>query len=253
MFNNQNPQTDLKAYYKNFYFQNKFLVYMMAASILGLVIAKASFFDVIYFVYLIYFGGFLLKQYLGDQKVLTTFLVSGVLGALVYFMAFSDTLIPINIIPAFIGSGALGLLTAAATNTPNMEIRLVFFGNAKIKWVVLVLIAIDLISILSNAGQDRIAHIGGIAYGFFSIYLMQNHSFNFMNSINNLFKKPGPYYDKSKNKQPNVKKETDEAYNQRKHEEQAKVDLILDKIKKKGYESLTAEEKQKLFDRSQRD
>ena len=39
-------------------------------------------------------------------------------------------------------------------------------------------------------------------------------------------------------------------YNSRKKSQQEEVDRILDKIRKSGYESLTREEKQTLFDQS---
>ena len=46
------------------------------------------------------------------------------------------------------------------------------------------------------------------------------------------------------------RRETDEEYNARKRQNQEEVDAILDKIRKSGYDSLTKEEKKKLFDQS---
>ena len=48
----------------------------------------------------------------------------------------------------------------------------------------------------------------------------------------------------------NPRRETDEEYNARQHKNQEEIDAILDKIRKSGYDSLTKEEKQKLFDQS---
>jgi len=48
-------------------------------------------------------------------------------------------------------------------------------------------------------------------------------------------------------------KESDWEYNARKKANQDEVDRILDKIRKSGYDSLTKEEKQKLFDSSNND
>jgi hypothetical protein len=45
-------------------------------------------------------------------------------------------------------------------------------------------------------------------------------------------------------------KEADMEYNARKRQNQEEIDAILDKIRKSGYDSLTKEEKQKLFDAS---
>ena len=44
--------------------------------------------------------------------------------------------------------------------------------------------------------------------------------------------------------------ETDYEYNARKHQETVELDAILDKLKRSGYESLSAEEKKRLFDAS---
>ena len=48
------------------------------------------------------------------------------------------------------------------------------------------------------------------------------------------------------------RRETDEEYNARQHQDQEEIDAILDKIRKSGYDSLTKEEKKKLFDQSRR-
>ena len=46
--------------------------------------------------------------------------------------------------------------------------------------------------------------------------------------------------------------ETDYEYNARKHQESVELDTILDKLKRSGYESLSAEEKKRLFDASKK-
>ena len=50
----------------------------------------------------------------------------------------------------------------------------------------------------------------------------------------------------------NGRAETDEEYNARQRRNQEEIDAILDKIRKSGYDSLTKEEKQKLFDQSRK-
>ena len=44
----------------------------------------------------------------------------------------------------------------------------------------------------------------------------------------------------------------DYEYNARKKEQNEEIDRILDKLKKSGYQSLTTEEKKRLFDASRR-
>ena len=46
--------------------------------------------------------------------------------------------------------------------------------------------------------------------------------------------------------------ETDMEYNERKNNEQADIDTILDKLKTSGYNGLSSEEKRKLFDASKK-
>ena len=46
--------------------------------------------------------------------------------------------------------------------------------------------------------------------------------------------------------------ETDYEYNARKHQEEEDINNILDKIKRSGYQSLSAEEKKRLFDSSKK-
>jgi phosphoglycerol transferase MdoB-like AlkP superfamily enzyme len=50
-------------------------------------------------------------------------------------------------------------------------------------------------------------------------------------------------------KRKNTKSDAD--YNQAKVKKDAELDKILDKIKRSGYDSLTAAEKQRLFEQSQ--
>jgi len=48
----------------------------------------------------------------------------------------------------------------------------------------------------------------------------------------------------------NANNRSDWDYNAQKKQQQEEVDRILDKIRKSGYDSLTKDEKQKLFDNS---
>lgn len=251
-FNNPNQGRNLKAYYRNFYYQNKLLVYLMAVSLVLLMISKTGFFDIFYFVYLIYFGGFVIKQYLGEQKVLMNFIFSGLSGFVIFALSAPEELISLFTIQAFIASASLGMLAAAATYAPNMVVQLVLIGKVKLKWIALILIGIDLLHIFNGGNILNLSHLGGVAYGALSMYLLKYGSFKLDNPIKNIFKKKGPYYKKSTNTSNaySKKTETDEDYNARKNKEQAEIDIILDKVKKNGYESLSSKDKQKLFDRS---
>ena len=255
MFNTNNAMQggNIKDYYKNFYNNNKLIVIMMAVSLVASLIAGDNFLHILYNVYLIYFGGFLLKQNLGEQKVLSTFILSATVGFGVFAINFSELMLSPIGISAFIGAGAIGLLAAAATYAPNMEIMMVLIGRVKIKWVALVLIALDILSILSQGQEYRISNIGGAGFGYLSIMMMkQRAGASINNPLSGLFNKK-PKFTSSVNDTytpNNTKKQSDEEYNEHKRKEQVEIDIILEKVRQQGYEGLTKDEKQKLFNRS---
>ena len=124
-------------------------------------------------------------------------------------------------------------------------------------------IAIELFSAMSGPGDGvaHMAHLGGMLFGFLLIRYWQKHpdsSAGFGRSrgqefFDNLKRK----YDARQNQQhmkaehtSASRRETDEEYNARQRKNQEEVDAILDKIRKSGYDSLTKEEKKKLFDQS---
>jgi len=101
---------------------------------------------------------------------------------------------------------------------------------------------IDILSIPQGNSGGHIAHIGGALYGFLYIYLKQyNINSNYL--IDNML-----FFLKRRNtKFTYSKKENDYEYNTRKQQEQKRIDSILDKISKSGYDSLSKEEKDDLF------
>ena len=103
----------------------------------------------------------------------------------------------------------------------------------------------------ANDNVAHFAHLGGAFFGFLAVQNI-NTSKNVIfqierlqQKIKNLFKKkPKMYYTRSD------QHKTDEEYNLDKRKKQEKTDLILDKISKSGYDSLTKEEKDFLFNQS---
>jgi hypothetical protein len=101
-----------------------------------------------------------------------------------------------------------------------------------------------------NAG-GHIAHIGGALLGFAYImifrpsaggYRNQRPSFSWIHEFFGSWKKRGTG-DQERPGRPI----TDYEYNTRRAEHQKRIDSILDKISRGGYDSLTKEEKEILF------
>jgi len=248
-FGNQAPKDILK----RFYSLNKILVYILLGSLLTLILLHGTFFNIFYTVYLIYFGGVIFKQYFKDDKLIKTFILSGFFGSILSYLIFKENFHVQQLIIAFIGSGAISLITSAATFSPNASIQLALFGNVKLKWVALILIGLDILTINPSSPDARLTDIGGVIYGFLNIYLFNRSADSFKFKMPSFFGRPKPYYKKPSSKKPFTRSQTiekDEDFNARKKSEQESIDKILDKIKKSGYDTLSAEEKRKLFDQS---
>lgn len=128
----------------------------------------------------------------------------------------------------------------------------------KAKYFVIIYAAIELYMAMSQQGDNvaHLAHLGGMLFGFIMIRYWQRNPYGGNNSFgdNNVFGKMKDIWDKKKQPEGNSsastgpKVESDWEYNARKKAEQQEIDAILDKIRRSGYDSLSREEKQKLFD-----
>ncbi len=206
----------------------------------------------------LYVGGQIFINYLSSKMMVTTYFIGGLSGALFYIIAF-------NIFPAFaanvsnaiaLGSSAsvLAVFVASATLAPNLKLQLFLFGRISLKYIALVIIILDVLNIQNGNAGGHIAHLGGALYGFLFVSQMKRGTNigSFFEKLRfdtffNWFKKPKQNFrDVYTNKRPSK----DENYLRKKAEEQAQIDEILEKIKKSGYDSLSSNEKAKLFSAS---
>ena len=161
-------------------------------------------------------------------------------------------------------SGAIyGILLAFGMIFP--EERIFIFPlpiPIKAKWFVMIYAGIELFSALSTTGDGvaHLAHLGGMVFGFFMIRYWQKHPTTGYGKSQGeqFFDNLRSAWEKRSKKQADSGRTTtrtgnaDWDYNARKQQEQAEIDHILDKIRKSGYDSLTSEEKRKLFDQSKK-
>jgi membrane associated rhomboid family serine protease len=173
----------------------------------------------------------------------------------------------INLWTTIGASGAVyAILLAFGMIFPNERLFIIPFPfPIKAKWLVAGYIVIELVSAMSGPGDGvaHMAHLGGMLFGFLLIRYWQKHpdsSQRFGRSRGQeFFENMKRRYDQRQQAQHTNRmhaeetqrqRETDEEYNARKRKNQEEVDAILDKIRKSGYDSLTKEEKKKLFDQS---
>lgn len=204
----------------------------------------------------LYFGGQLFMEYFGGRRLLSTFIIGGLLGGALYVLFY-------NIFPAFediaagsnnrgASAGVMAIVVAIATFNPRFPVRLFFVLSVPLWGIAVGFIFLDLIGLGEgqNAG-GRIAHLGGAAFGFFMARaykegrdLTEGFS-QVMDTVLGWFK-PQP---KIKKVYTRGKSASYAAKNKpsNKADDQKKMDEILDKISRSGYDSLTKEEKDHLF------
>lgn len=208
----------------------------------------------------LYWFGRIALEYYSQKQLVAIYLIGGLFGALVYIMAY-------NLFPYFrnmvdhsylLGaSGAvLAICTAVATVKPNYPVRIMFIGEIKLVWLAAVMVIVSLLGITGSNAGGEFAHLGGALVGYLYAEAWKrgkdwsvpvNRIIDRM--VNLVKRKPKIKVSKSK-AHAATRIKTDAEYNREKRENSAAIDAILDKIKQRGYESLTAEEKRELFDRS---
>jgi len=220
-----------------------------------------SFFHFIFNMLWLYWFGNIVKEFIGNKKILPLYLMGGLAGAalLVAFFYFFPTLRPS--VPAIGASaGVLALIIAAATIVPDYTVFLLFFGPVKIKWIAVVLVVIDLVSIPEQNTGGHIAHLGGALFGFVYIKQLQlgtdlaSPFINMYDAIVAFFKpKPKTRVAYKRTTVPPAQRQKKSGQELAVNNKQERIDSILDKISNSGYDSLSKEEKEFLFKVSKED
>ena len=220
----------------------------------------------------LYWFGAMFHQIFGTRRFVGLYFLGGIGGALLYMLAY-------NVLPLFsstegllLGASAsvLAIVAATAVRQPDYKVSLLFFGQISLKWIAIVTIFIDVISIGSSNAGGHIAHLGGALTGAAfaladrrgtDITAWFNRAIDWI--VNLTRRRPrvkvGNFHNSPftrTKQQPRTDKQQYERDNGRRNSmtpaEEAEMDEILKKIKLSGYASLTAEEKRRLFEVSKR-
>lgn len=200
----------------------------------------------------LFFGGRLFMEYMGGRRLLSTYILGGLAGGILYIIAY-------NLFPSFseavvfsnnrgASAGVMAIVVGVATYAPRYPVKVFFTLNAQLWMIAAAALLMDLIYLGdgNNAG-GHIAHFGGALFGYLSVKQLKNGNdwtegfSKFMDNIANWFK-PKP---KMKTVYTNTKRDT--SYREKQVHNQQRMDEILDKISRSGYESLSKEEKDYLF------
>jgi hypothetical protein len=219
-------------------------------------------FHILFNMLVFYWFGRLFIEYLGNDKLIALYVLGAITGGVVYLMVY-------NLVPYFIerseflgmvgaSAAVFAIVTGAAVLLPNYTFYLLFLGPIKIKYIAAFYIIMSFLgSVGSNAGGN-IAHLGGALIGFIYIKQLQVGVDwgGWVTSILDWFKglfEPRPKvkvtYRKS---EPKAKARPASKAKPGTKASQEEIDAILDKISERGYESLSADEKEKLFNASKK-
>lgn len=213
-----------------------------------------DFFHILFNMLWLYWFGNIFLQFFNARQLGGLYLLGGLAGALFFVLTY-NTLPYFQEVAAYsalIGASAsvMAIVFAISFYRKDLEINLLFIGRIKLIYLALATLVIDFIAITSSNAGGHIAHIGGALLGILYAAQMKQGK-DLTNPINRVvdwvvnLRKPKP-----KMRVTYKRSETDYEYNERKHKQSEEIDRILEKLKRSGYESLSSEEKKKLFDAS---
>lgn len=206
----------------------------------------------------LYWFGKLFVEYLGSDKLVAVYISGGLAGGLLYLLMF-------NTVPFFVersgfngmvgaSAAVFAVMVAAATLLPNYTFFLLFFGPIRIKYIAAIYVVISFLGTTQDNAGGNIAHLGGALIGFVYIKQLQagvNWGLWITVTIDwfkDLFKSKPKVKVTYRGEERTSKKPSAPTSKA----SQAEIDVILDKISDRGYESLTKEEKEKLFNASKK-
>lgn len=204
---------------------------------------------------LLYFVGQMFLQQFQNRNLVTFYIFGGITGG-IFFLLFQNIF---NYSHLLVGASAAvyAVFFGMISYNPKMPVRLLLIPTSfPLLYVGYFFIAFDVYNIIGNQNAGgSISHLGGAIFGY--LYMKQfekGNDFlgNFIIKIEQLFQKKDKSTFKtykntsSTSTRTNVPKD-DYDFNHQKVEKQKKIDVILDKISRSGYESLSKEEKDFLF------
>lgn len=225
----------------------------------------------------LYWFGKIFLYFFSDRQLGGLYVWGGIAGGALFLIAYNTLpfLRQFADYSFLVGASAsvMAIVFAVSFYQKDYAINLLFFGRIKLIWLALGVLLIDVLSITSDNAGGHIAHLGGSLFGI--LYARQyRKGYDLTAFVNPLIdgfvnmlrwltdavrrlvtmftRKPKLKTHRASPPPPPRRPETDDEYRRRRNEENRMIDEILDKLKYSGYESLSAEEKRRLFDASKK-
>ena len=201
---------------------------------------------------LLYFVGRMFLNLFSPKMALNIYFLGAICGGILYLL-FYEFLPKSQFGTPLVGASAavMALLIFLCAYMPNQEVR-IFTFKIKLWYLGAAFVALDVLRLFGDNGGGYLAHLGGALLGYvYAKQLTKGKDIGkglekVMDGFFGLFKfkkkSPLKTVHKNKSKVGGYTKADFSAFNNQK-----KIDVILDKISKSGYDSLTSEEKDFLF------
>lgn len=215
-------------------------------------------FHILFNMLVFYWFGKLFVEYLGSDKLVALYFLGALAGGLLYLLVYNTVPFYVERIGTFSGmvgasAAVYAVVVATATLIPDYTFFLLFLGPVRIKYIAGFYIVVSFLGSVGENAGGNVAHLGGALIGF--VYLKQLQAGvnwgSWVTATLDWFK--GLFTAKPKVKVTYRKQYSDTQRPKAKSSiSQDEIDAILDKISDGGYESLTKEEKEKLFNASKK-
>ncbi len=210
-----------------------------------------GFFHILFNMLVLYYFGNLFMDFFNSKQFLLYLILGIISGGFIYMLSYNymPGLKTQNSLLVGASAGVMAIVIGVSSYIPYYSINFRFIGNIKLLYIAVALVVLDVVQIPTGNAGGHLAHLGGSLIGFLlTTYLDQGKGLIswISGAITKKEKKPlktvykNTKSTKSTKNSTYTKKET-------KSEEQARIDSILDKISKSGYETLSKEEKDYLF------
>lgn len=182
---------------------------------------------------MLYFFSQLFFTFFNYKQFLQAYFLGGITAGIFYFLI--SNLVGFQSFVIGASGAVMAVFFTVVGYRPNMRVQLIIFGNIAIYYIALAFLCFDLFQLFFDNAGGHLAHIGGSIFGF--CYGKWLGGF----SLKTMKKAKAKSHLKTVHKINQTKNKTDN------NTVQKQIDVILDKISKSGYDSLTQEEKEFLF------
>lgn len=218
-------------------------------TLLTSVFVHAGFWHLLFNMLMLYCIGVMFLRHFSGRKLLVIYLIGGIVGNLVYITCYHIFPVFAPYIPQSSCVGASGAIMAIMFSLliyqPNYRLQIWPFVTSKgiaLKWIALIFVVIDMLGISKGANAGgHFAHLGGAIFGsLYALGLRYGSQWHFPHKAK---RKKFKYYTSTQSQRPM----SDYEFNAKKHADEMRLDGILGKISKSGYDGLTAEEREFLY------